>query len=112
MPIETAVPVGNAGSDQQVRNLIATVLVGGKAQTVMMQVVSLADQNGNLLDMDLARRMDSQLQLLSDMRTEMRIQTDLLSQIFASNSVPPNPLPDIDREYRADPYYSQPTVPL
>ena len=112
MPVEAAVPVGASGTNQQVRNLIATVLLNGVATQVMMQVVSLADQNGNLIDMNLATRLDVHSQLLADIRTELRIQTEFLTQIFSSNTVPPNPLPDLDKEYRADPYYSNPPVAL
>ena len=111
MPVETAVPVGASGTNQQVRNLIATVLINGVATQVMMQVVSLADQNGNLLDMNLGARMDSQLQLLADIRRELLIQSDLMAQML-SNAAPFPPPPDLEKEYRQDPYYSNPPVTL
>ena len=101
---ESAVPIGAAGTSQQVRNLIATVLINGVATPVMMQVISMSDQNGNLLDMGITRRQDIELQILADLRREVMIQNELMTQLL-SVLAPNTPTIDLNKEYRSDPSY-------
>ena len=99
-----AVPIGAAGTSQQVNNLVATVLVNGVATQVLMQVVSLSDTQGNILDMNITKRQDVELQLLADIRRELTILNDLFVLHLAAVA-PLNPPIDLDKEYRRDPSY-------
>ena len=104
---ETAVPVGAAGTAQQVRNIIATVLINGVATPVMMQVVALADQNGAVIDMALGARLDAHTALLMDIRRESMIQTCLLAQLLNATN-PLLPQIDVNSEYRANSDFNLP----
>ena len=106
---ENAVPVGTAGTNQQVRNLNATVLINGVATPVIMQVVVLADANGNIVDMNLAKRLDGIYALLKDMRMEMMILNEIQTQWFSA-TFPNRPEIQIDEEYRSDPMYDIPNI--
>lgn len=102
---EQGVSVGSAATSGQVRNVIATVMIGGVATPVLMQVVALADQNGNLLDMGLAQRLDDVIELLADIRRESMINNEIWSQ-FMGLQFPSVPAPRIDDEYRKDPAFT------
>ena len=107
--VETGVPIGPIGTTQQVRNVTATVLINGVATPVLMQVVSLADQNGNLIDINSTKRQDVELQLLVEIRRELMIQNELLSQWMAM-TFPNVPGVSLDQEYRRDPVYDYPGI--
>ena len=106
---ENAVPIGAAGTNQQVRNLTTNVLVGGVLTPVLMQVVASADRNGNILDSDLAKLLSAQYELLGQVLRELRIQNELTAQWFAL-SFPNLPPIQLDAEYRNDPAYATPLV--
>jgi len=103
--VEKGVAIGSASTSGQVRNVIATVMINGVATDVLMQVVALADQTGNLLDMNLAERLDSIISLLADIRRESLINNELWSQ-FVGMQFPNVPAPRLEDEYRKDPAYT------
>ena len=108
--VESAVPIGAAGTTQQVRNIQATVQINGVATPVLMQVVSVADQYGNPISYDEQTLYTLHIQLLADIRRELMIQNDLTA-IWLANTpllptgVAPALLADLDKEYRADKSY-------
>ena len=106
---ETAVPIGAAGTSQQVRNVNATVLINGVPTPVIMQVVLMADAQGNLLDLNITKRQDIELQLLADIRKELMILNDLFVLHLVAVA-PLNPVIDLDKEYRRDPSYDYPGI--
>lgn len=102
---EQGVSIGSASTSGQVRNVIASVMINGVAQNVLMQVVAISDQNGNLLDMNLAKRLDSVIALLADIRRESIINNEIWAT-FMGAQFPNQPVPRIDEEYRKDPAYT------
>jgi len=108
--IESAVPIGAAGTNQQVRNIQATILINGVQTPVLMQVVSLADQYGNPVIYDESATRSVQGQLLADIRRELMIQNELLAIQLANtpllaSGVAPAARIDLDAEYRSDRSY-------
>jgi hypothetical protein len=108
--IESAVPIGAAGTSQQVRNIQATVLINGVPTPVLMQVVALADQYGNPVSYDEQMLYPLHIQLLADIRRELMIQNDLIAIELANMpllapGVAPAAVVDLDKEYRADGSY-------
>ena len=109
--IESAVPIGAAGTNQQVRNIQATVTINGVPTPVLMQVVAIADQYGNPVGYDEAVGRAVQGQLLADIRRELMIQNELLAMWIANTPAliqgvtPIVPSIDVDKEYRSDPVY-------
>ena len=101
---ESPVAIGPIGTSQQVRNLTATVLVNGVLTNVLMQVVGLSDQNGNLIDMNITKRQDIELQLLVDIRRELLIQNEMIAQMLSGAPLFVPPI-DLDKEYRRDPAF-------
>jgi hypothetical protein len=110
--IESAVPIGPAGTTQQVRNIQATVLINGVPTPVLMQVVSISDQFGNPVSYDEQTLYPLHIQLLADMRRETMILNELVSMLLANTPAiqpgvaPAVPQIDLDREYRSDPSYN------
>lgn len=102
---EQGVAIGSASAGGQVRNITATVMVGGVATTVLMQIVAMADQSGNLLDMNIAARLDTVIALLADIRRESTINNELWSQHMGLQ-FPNQPAPRLDEEYRRDPAFT------
>ena len=96
---ESAVAVGAAGTNQQVRNLITNVLVNGVLTPVIMQVTVAADRNGNLLDMDIGRKLDAIYNLLGLLYREARIANELAAN-RQQLSFPTVPAPRVEEEYR------------
>ena len=108
--VESAVPIGPSGTTQQVRNIQATVLINGVATPVLMQVVSVADQNGNPISYDEQTLYPLHIQLLADIRRELMIANELWAIELANlPALPSNQTAaaviDVDREYRADQSY-------
>ena len=111
---ETAIPVG-VSTDKQVRNLVVTAVINGVPTPVMMQVVSIADSQGNILDLGITKKQDVNLQLLGDIRKEMMIQNELLVQLLTTTQVPGGsgaftPTIDLEKEYRQDRSYDFPGI--
>ena len=106
---ETAVPIGAAGTSQQVRNVVGSVMINGVLTPVLMQVVLLSDQNANILDMNLARRLDVMNQLLVDIRKEMMISNELMAISLGQPATNPITI-DLDKEYRLDSSYDYPNT--
>ena len=109
--IESAVPIGAAGTSQQVRNIQATVLINGIATPVLMQVVSISDQYGNQVSYDEQTLYPIHLQLLADIRRELMLQNELIAIELANMPLLPAgaasaAVVDLDREYRSDPSYN------
>ena len=108
--IEAAVPIGAAGTSQQVRNIQATILINGVATPVLMQVVSIADQYGNPVSYDEQALYPLHIQLLADLRREWMILNELITILLANTpllgpGVTPAAVIDIDKEYRSDGCY-------
>lgn len=108
--IEAAVPIGAAGTTQQVRNIQATITINGVATPVLMQVVAIADQGGNPVSYDESILYPMHIQLLADIRRELMIQNELFLMQLAnipalSPGTPGIPTVDLDKEYRSDPSY-------
>ena len=108
--VESAVPIGAAGTSQQVRNIQATVLINGVPTPVLMQVVSISDQYGNPLSYDEQTLYPIHIQLLADIRRELMIQNDLIAIELAnmpllSQDTASAARIDLDKEYRSDPSY-------
>ena len=89
---ESAVALGTTVGGQQVRNLLVTTLINNIPTQVLMQVIALADQDGNLLKVS---SRDAQLDVLMDIRREMIINNELL--VLGLNLTV-----DIEKEYRQD----------
>lgn len=105
MPVEQGVSIGSASTSGQVRNVVASSTISGAAASTLMQVVTLADQSGNLLDLSIAKRLDSIIGLLADIRREQMIENELWAQYFGLQ-FPNSPAPRLDEEYRKDPAYT------
>ena len=108
--VESAVPIGAAGTSQQVRNIQATVLINGVATPVLMQVVSISDQYGNPVSYDEQTLYPIHLQLLADIRRELMIQNEMVAIQLANmpllqQGVPAAAVIDLNAEYRSDPSY-------
>ena len=92
---EATVPLGTQAGGQQVRNLLVTTLINSVPTQVLMQVISVSDQDGKVLNLST----DLSNELLTNIRTEMRISNqlfaDLFSEIFSRHI-------DLDAEYRND----------
>ena len=107
---EVGVPIGPVGTTQQVRNITANVLINGVLTPVLMQVVGLADPNtGNLLDMNIAKRLDQCCLIFQDIRKELLIQNEMLAMMLAQTP-PVSPVIDLDKEYRNNPQYDFPGI--
>ena len=89
---ESSVALGTAVGGQQVRNLLVTTLINNIPTQVLMQVIALADQEGNLLKL---APWDAPLEILMDIRREMMINNELL--VLGLNLTV-----DIEKEYRQD----------
>ena len=105
--IESAVPIGAAGTTQQVRNINATVLINGVPTPVLMQVISIADQYGNPVSYDEQVLYPLHIQLLTDLRREWMIQNELIAILLANTpALAPGAVAaaniDLDAEYRFD----------
>ena len=101
MAAETTVPLGTSTGGQAIRNLLVKTYVNGVATDVLMQVVSISDQQGNLLDLP---RESLLINLLSDIRRELMIANDLAAERFARTF---DINLDVDKEYRDDPAYKK-----
>jgi hypothetical protein len=86
---EGYVQVAADGSGKKVRNLQLDVLQSdGSTATVYMQVIAIADREGNPISLEPDRL------LLRDIRREGRIQTEVLLRLLAACE----PGKDVDRE--------------
>jgi hypothetical protein len=108
--VESAVPIGAAGTSQQVRNIQVTTLINGVPTTVLMQVIALADQYGNPVSYDEGTLYPLHIQLLADIRRELMISNELWQIELSNLPMLPQGTPaaaqiDLDREYRSDPAY-------
>ena len=101
MAAESSVPLGTSTGGQAVRNLLVTTLINGVATPVLMQVIAISDQQGNMLDLP---RESPLLQVLADIRRELMITNDLYAEEF-SRTFDINI--DIEKDYRGDKLYAQ-----
>jgi hypothetical protein len=107
MANETAVTINAIQATQQIRNLaVITRNADGSLSSKLEQVVAIADENGILLDLSLAPRLDIHMQLLTDIRKELMIQNELLVSLLG-NGTPIN----LDKEYRDSRDYLNPYTP-
>jgi hypothetical protein len=97
-PVEAPVTISATQGSAQVRELVVTLLVNNVPTPVVMQVVSLANADGTLLDMNLLVTQRQIIDLLSEVLRETKIQNELLVQGFNVNI-------DLEAEYRADPMF-------
>ena len=116
MATEAVVPVGTA-DNKQIRNVVTQTQVGGAAPApALQQVITLADANGNLLDLALSTREDVMVGLLAEIKRELMIQNELLATWMTATAAPvPGslylPPIDLDKEYRTAREYDTPNVP-
>lgn len=97
-PTEAPISLGTTVGGPTVRNLMITALVNGVLTPVLMQVVSMANADGTLIDMSLGPRIDVMTVALQELLREQLITNDLLAQGL-------NISVDLEKEYRADRRY-------
>jgi len=96
MADEAYVQVAPDSSGKKVRNLqVTTVDSTGTQNTVEMQVVAIADPNGQPLDLSLPEVVD----FLHYICTELRMQTQILAEAFGLKNLDP-------AHMRNDSYYT------
>ena len=101
MAAESSVSLGQPTGAPLVRNLLVTTMINGVPTQVMMQVVSIADQQGALIDLP---RENPLLQVLLDIRRELMIANELTADDLArTHDLSVN----IEKEYRHDPAYNE-----
>ena len=118
-PLDTSIPLGTSAGGPAVREIqlvpptaLPSVVIGQSARTgevgiavsgyqpVMQQVVSIANVDGKVVDMDAASRDAIIIQLLTEIRMELRIANYLQADELQ------NDVFDLDKEFRNDPYFA------
>ena len=86
---EAFIQVSPDSTGKQVRNVTAQVLepATGAVSTVYLQVVSLTDDNGNIINLDTSSRLDEMTRLLTALVRGMEIltETQLMSDAEPDN---------------------------
>ena len=96
---ESSVAISGIEPTSRIRNLLVTTLVNNVPTPVLMQVVSIANESGKLIDLDSGSRLDTLIAISLDVRRELLIQNELLIQGLGLDI-------DLEKEYRNDPEYN------